>query len=92
MTKRQILKDTIGVRRAQNPGVAQRSAALRAFMLEQMPLAGAPAQDLARGGDLEPFCHRLSGFYSFGASHENDSLSARGARRYGVEPYLVTDG
>jgi hypothetical protein len=65
-----VLFDAIFVRGMNRGHATQRATAFGAFALEQMPLAGARAQDLARGGNLEPFGHGLFGFDAFWTSHK----------------------
>src|SRR3954452_1830010 len=59
-------------------GATQGTAALGAFGLQQMPLAGAGAQDFSAGRNLEPLGHGLLGFDAFRTSHKSiDFLSKR---------------
>src|SRR5438552_182313 len=55
--------------------------------LAEVAPASAMAEDLAAGGDFEPFAHRLFGFDAFGTSHKINLLSKR-ARNIGKAPWL----
>ena len=70
MAKRQALLDAIYVRVMNGGGARQAAAPLRIFCLQEMPLAGARAQDLAPGGNFKPLGRRFLGFNAFWASHK----------------------
>lgn len=69
MIERQVLEDAIGVCRGHNASASEGASAFGAFSRQQVPFAGAAADDFAGAGDLEPFCHGFAGLNSFGASH-----------------------
>jgi len=50
---------------------AQRATAFGTFVLHEMALSGFGAQNLARGGDLEPLRHGLLGFNTFWTTHKS---------------------
>jgi hypothetical protein len=69
VAKREILEDAIPIGRAENLGLLQGSAPLRAFLLEQMAFTSTAEQDFAGGGNFKPFGHRFPGLNTFGTSH-----------------------
>jgi len=77
VAEREVLLDAILVGAVDKVRAPQAAAAFRAFGLAEVAPAGAMAQDLAAGGDFEPFAHRLFGFDAFGTSHKINLLSKR---------------
>src|SRR5579862_8250186 len=77
MAERQILDDTINIRRPKALCLPQRSPPFRPFALKQMAPAGASVQHFAGAGYLETFAYRLFGLNAFGASHIVLSFSER---------------
>ena len=80
MTKRQTLLDAILVRRVDTRRAPQSAAALGIFGLEQMPFAGARAQDFSPRGNLEPLRHGFLGLNAFGTSHKSIKCHSKRAR------------
>jgi hypothetical protein len=70
MAEREVLQNAIGIGFVHKSGRSQAPAAFGTFAGEQMALAGAGAQHLARSGDFEPFRHRFPCFNTFGTSHK----------------------
>ena len=54
MAERQILLDAIGIGRVNQGRARQAAPALRILGLQQMPLAGARAENFSTSGDFEP--------------------------------------
>jgi hypothetical protein len=77
VAERQVLQNSIGIRRINLLGSAETAAALRAFGSQQMALACAGAHHFATTGYLEPFGNRLLRFDTFGASHKFTFLCKR---------------
>ena len=75
MTERQVLRDPIYVRGADERRPAQRPAAFGAFALTLVAPARAPEQDLAGAGYFETFACRFFGFNAFGSSHSRSFSS-----------------
>jgi hypothetical protein len=80
MTERQILSDAIGIGRISNGGLAKAATALGVFGLGQMPATRGKADDLAGGGDFEPFGHGFPSFDAFGTTHKLFQFSFKRAR------------
>jgi hypothetical protein len=70
VAERQTLGDAISVGRIHAGQTAQRAAAFGIFGLRQMAPAGAGAQDLSAGRNLEAFGYGFLGFDAFGTSHK----------------------
>src|SRR6266550_6353386 len=87
VAEREVLLDAVNIGFVDQVRTAQAAAAFRAFGLAEVAPAGAMAEDLAAGGDFEPFAHRLFGFDAFGTSHKINLLSKR-ARNIGKAPWL----
>jgi len=69
VAKRKVLRDTVGVGRAEELRLSEGPATTGILGLEQVAAAGAAEQHLSAAGYLEAFGHRFSGFNAFGASH-----------------------
>ena len=61
--------DAIFVRGMNRGRATEGAASLWIFALQQVPLPGPSAQDLARGGNFEPLGRGLLGFNAFWTSH-----------------------
>ena len=69
--ERQILLDAILIRGVNRGGAAQGAPALGILGLAQVASAGAGAQDLAAGGDLEPLGRGFLSLNALRTSHIN---------------------
>jgi hypothetical protein len=78
--KRHALFDAIFVRGMHGSRATQGAAALRAFALEQMPLASAGTQHLAARGNLEPLGRGFLGFDALRTSHKDKSAFVKKER------------
>ena len=70
MAERQILRDTIGIRRINDGTLAEPTAALGVFALQQVAFAGVAAHDFTGAGDFESFGYGFLRFNTFRASHK----------------------
>ena len=85
MAGRQVLRDAIGVRMIHDGALAETPAALGAFALEQMALAGVAAHDFTGAGDFESLGHGLLRFDAFGTSHKFIISITKGRALYAAE-------
>ena len=76
MTERQVLRDTINVRRIHRGPAAKIAAAFGTLALGQVPPTGPSIQDLSAGRNFKTFGRGLFGFNTFGTSHKSN-LSKR---------------
>lgn len=83
MTERHALLNAIYIRRMHGGCASQRPAAFGVFGLQQMAFAGAGAQHLAAGGDLEPLGCGLFGLNAFWTSHKSIKFLTKRARNIG---------
>lgn len=70
MGRRQVLRDAIGVCVIQHRALAEPTAALGVFALQQMAFASVGAHDFASSGDFEPLGYGFLCFDAFGTSHK----------------------
>src|SRR5215471_11901299 len=84
--ERQILLDAVFVSFVNSGASAQTTAPLGIFGLHQMATAGAQAQDLAFGRNLETLGGRFFRFNAFGTSHSSNPLSLKKSAQYRVMP------
>jgi hypothetical protein len=82
MTERQILRDAINIRSAQDTPLAEAAAAFGVFALQQMAAARFGIENFASASDLETFGHRLLRFNAFWTTHNKYQLSFKKSAQY----------
>ena len=87
MAERHALLDAIDVGGMHGGRAAEGATTLGVLALKQVPFAGAGAQYLATGGNLEPFRRRFLGLDAFGTSHKKQpNFESKRARNIGTHP------
>src|SRR5262245_9335459 len=77
MAERQVLFDSVFVRRMDRGGARKAAAALGVLGLEEMTLSCARSQYFAAGSDFEPLGGGLLGFDALGTTHKSVLLSKK---------------
>jgi len=80
VAERQALRDAIHVSRMDGGRAAEAASALGSLGLAQVAPAGAAAQDLAPGRNLEPLGHSFPGLDAFWTSHKSFNFLSKRAR------------